>query len=278
LPPKYVELFDSTNDVFKELLIKCNFTIKKRIILINFFKNHILVSRLQEDQQRRIMPKFDDEENKKIDKLIRENIREMTKKIKECEDNIKSMSLEKISTDKEKLVRDNMKQNLVSKLTDFTRKLKMNEEEYMKKYRELVGDDLNYQSKKIIILNLFKFFLDINTNQGSSKSGRTDENFLKFETSNDILVKRDNEINNLLNSINELSSIFKDFQTLVLEQGTILDRIDYNIETAFENTKKAHVDLEKANKNMEKNCARNSNLVLLVIIFIMSILIIFKYF
>jgi len=92
------------------------------------------------------MPKFDDEENKKIDKLIRENIREMTKKIKECEDNIRSMSLEKISTDKEKLVRDNMKQNLVSKLTDFTRKLKMNEEEYMKKYRELVGDDLNYQS------------------------------------------------------------------------------------------------------------------------------------
>lgn len=23
LPPKYVELFDSTNDIFKELLIKC---------------------------------------------------------------------------------------------------------------------------------------------------------------------------------------------------------------------------------------------------------------
>jgi syntaxin 16 len=63
-----------------------------------------------------------------------------------------------------------------------------------------------------------------------------------------------------------------------MEQGTILDRIDYNIETAFDNTKKAHINLEKANKNMEKNCARNTNLILLIIIFIMSILIIFKYF
>ena len=95
------------------------------------------------------MPKFDDEENKKIDKLIRENIREMTKKIKECEDNIKSMSHERISSDKEVLVRDNMKQNLVTKLTDFTRRLKLNEEEYMRKYRELVGDDMSYQSKEL---------------------------------------------------------------------------------------------------------------------------------
>ena len=47
------------------------------------------------------MPKFDDDENKKIDRLIRDNIREMTKKIKECEDNIKMMAFEKIELNKE---------------------------------------------------------------------------------------------------------------------------------------------------------------------------------
>lgn len=39
---------------------------------------------------------------------------------------------------------------------------------------------------------------------------------------------------------------------LVVEQGTILDRIDVNLETAFEESKKANVQLVKANK-MDKN-------------------------
>ena len=91
LPPRYVEVFDSTNDIFKELLMKC-----KNVKLW-------LVARLQEDQQRRIMPKFDDEENKKVDRLIRENIREITNKIKQCEENIKSMAFEKVEMQKESL-------------------------------------------------------------------------------------------------------------------------------------------------------------------------------
>lgn len=40
---------------------------------------------------------------------------------------------------------------------------------------------------------------------------------------------RSKEINELTNSINSLAVLFKDFSVLVIEQGTILDRIDYNI-------------------------------------------------
>ena len=53
LPPKYMERFDMCNDIIKELEIKC-------IIFIYY-----LVSRLQENQQKRLVPKFDDDENKK---------------------------------------------------------------------------------------------------------------------------------------------------------------------------------------------------------------------
>ena len=42
------------------------------------------------------MPKFNEDDNKKIDKQINLNIRDMTKKIKECEDNIRHISLERI--------------------------------------------------------------------------------------------------------------------------------------------------------------------------------------
>jgi LPS O-antigen subunit length determinant protein (WzzB/FepE family) len=42
------------------------------------------------------MPKFDDDENIKLDKQIRINTYEMTKKIKECEEVIKEISMQKI--------------------------------------------------------------------------------------------------------------------------------------------------------------------------------------
>lgn len=53
------------------------------------------------------------------------------------------------------------------------------------------------------------------------------------------------EINKLVETINELTGIFKQMAELVYEQGTILDRIDFNIEETLENTKKANIQLEK---------------------------------
>ena len=58
-------------------------------------------------------------------------------------------------------------------------------------------------------------------------------------------MKRDVEINQLVDTMNELGDIFKQLNNLVIEQGNILDRIDYNIEQTLENTKKANKQLKK---------------------------------
>ena len=50
---------------------------------------------------------------------------------------------------------------------------------------------------------------------------------------------KDEEISHLVKSINDLASIFKDLSVLVVEQGTILDRIDHNIEQAKDDTEQA---------------------------------------
>ena len=54
--------------------------------------------------------------------------------------------------------------------------------------------------------------------------------------------QRGTEIASIAKSIEELAQIFKELAALVIDQGTILDRIDYNMETAVEHVEKGKDD------------------------------------
>jgi syntaxin 16 len=60
------------------------------------------------------------------------------------------------------------------------------------------------------------------------------------------------EIVKVAQSINELASLFRELNVLVIEQGTILDRIDYNVEQTVERVKHGVVDLDAADKISKK--------------------------
>jgi syntaxin 16 len=62
-----------------------------------------------------------------------------------------------------------------------------------------------------------------------------------------------------------------------MEQGTILDRIDYNIDVASTNVSSGKKNIEKAEKYQKNNCFRNVIIILIICIFIEGLLIIFKF-
>jgi len=62
-------------------------------------------------------------------------------------------------------------------------------------------------------------------------------------TNDAAIQQREREIEDIAKGIIELSEIFKELQTMVIDQGTMLDRIDYNVELARDRVKDAHVDL-----------------------------------
>lgn len=52
----------------------------------------------------------------------------------------------------------------------------------------------------------------------------------------------------MVDMVNDLAQVFKSLNQLVIDQGTILDRIDYNIDSTVANVKKANVQLRKVIK------------------------------
>lgn len=67
----------------------------------------------------------------------------------------------------------------------------------------------------------------------------------------EVVQGRDTEIAKIAQSIEELGAIFKELAVLVIDQGTILDRIDYNMEAVVEHTKTGISQLERAEKSQK---------------------------
>ena len=253
----YVESYKEVNNILDDLLT--NFSSLKNL------------------QQERIKTKFNDEkiENRKIDKEIKKLILKMMKKIKFCE------ALMKIQKQKnninhenniEEKVKNNVRTLLIGKIQNFTNEFRKNEQQFLKYLKEMGNDD--------------EFLIKENNNLNDSfnsledKKDNLNKDFL-YTQEDDLKIqikKRDEDINILVNSINDLAGIFKDLQTIVQEQGTILDRIDYNIDVSYDNSHKGLKFIKKAEEHQNESCFRNIILLLFVIIFVETILIIFKIF
>ena len=101
-------------------------------------------------------------------------------------------------------------------------------------------------------------------------------NFLMKEEPNILLKERDNELDKIVKGVSNLHEMFKDMTILVNEQGTILDRIDYNIDIGYDNVSRGKKKLHEANESKKGSCFRNAIMLLMLFVFIESMLILNK--
>jgi len=117
--------------------------------------------------------------------------------------------------------------------------------------------------------------IDLSTEEGGSFF--TTQQVQVVDDLQEAIESRDQEISKIAQSIEELGTIFKELAVLVIDQGTILDRIDYNMEAVVESTKTGVKQLEKAEK-AQKNARPMKCIGCLVItIFILLIILILKH-
>jgi len=167
-----------------------------------------------------------------------------------------------------------MNQNILKEFNMFSKKFKLNEEIYSQKCKELliIEEDDNMLEMNDMSTN------NSESNENERNRGGGGDNFLLTEEPDFILQSRDNELNEIIKGVTNLQELFKDLQTIVIEQGSILDRIDYNIDIGFNNFSKGKKKIIDANEKHKSSCFRNVILFLLLCIFIESMLLLFKIF
>lgn len=87
--------------------------------------------------------------------------------------------------------------------------------------------------------------------------------------------QQNEELNQMVSMMNELNSLFRDVSLLVVQQGTILDRIDTKIELSLQNVQKGTSELEKANDYQKSKgfyCYIGTVTVLIILCFVIVIL------
>lgn len=90
------------------------------------------------------------------------------------------------------------------------------------------------------------------------------------------LQAREKEISNIAMGILEISTIFKEMETLVIDQGSLLDRIDYNLQNTVQDLKSSDKELIKA-KSYQKRTTKCKIIFLLILVtFALFILVLVK--
>ena len=241
--PRYMDMYEQCNNLLKDLEIEFN--------------------KLKEEQQKRIVPTFDETNTKLINQNIQMISDKMTQKLKKCKYLTKELKTLLANSSLDDNIKINMYQNLLNRLAETSRALQINEERQLQKYQEFNGVEDS--------------FFNIN-NYDSIETNQT-QNFRSIDTKKlDINKERNKEIDLIVKTVNELKEIFLDVSNLIIEQGTILDRIDYNTYQARHNIRRGNNEMEETHERLKSGCVRRINQILIISIFIMSILIIFKFF
>lgn len=88
---------------------------------------------------------------------------------------------------------------------------------------------------------------DADKSYSQSALQQTAQQQLQLGSNDAAIAQREREINDIANGIIELSDIFRELQTMIIDQGTMLDRIDFNVE-------RMALDVKGADKELKVVC------------------------
>jgi len=97
-----------------------------------------------------------------------------------------------------------------------------------------------------------------------------------IEADSKFLDERDEEITRVARAVDDISHIFKELAVLVIDQGTILDRVDFNMEAVAERTRHATTQLLRAEAHDKDKRPLKTVLSLLLLVALLALILFLK--
>ncbi|MBA0783314.1 hypothetical protein Gotri_001044 [Gossypium trilobum] len=185
-------------------------------IAANVQRARTKMAELAKAHAKALMPSFGD--GKEDQRIIESLTHEITNLLRKSEKRLQKLSASGPSEDSN--VRKNVQRQLATDLQNLSMELRKKQSTYLKRLRQQTegqdGVDLE---------------MNINGNRSYAENDDLD----------DMVVE----------SVNELAQIMKDLSVLVIDQGTIVDRIDYNIQNVATTVEEGLKQLQKVLENTE---------------------------
>eukprot|EP00246_Nothoceros_aenigmaticus_P012768 TRINITY_DN4102_c0_g1_i2.p1 TRINITY_DN4102_c0_g1~~TRINITY_DN4102_c0_g1_i2.p1 ORF type:complete len:209 (+),score=55.76 TRINITY_DN4102_c0_g1_i2:154-780(+) len=184
---------------------------------------------------RALMPTFDDDSGDQHTVELLSN--EITKLLKRSEQRLQQLS--KVSGSQEDAnLRRNVQRSLATDLQSLSLEFRKQQKGYLQRLRQQqeggsadgIGVDL--QSKREEDTSFFD-------------PGFNEQQVSLLKHSEAQSLEREKEITQIVSSVNDLAQIMKELSALVIDQGTIVDRIDFNVQNVAASVEQGVKELEQ---------------------------------
>ncbi|KAI9799973.1 MAG: hypothetical protein M1825_004344 [Sarcosagium campestre] len=270
LPPRWVDISDEVTELLTDIA-------KKSLKLDRLHSKHVL-------------PGFDDEhvrreEEGEIERLTQDITRGFhacQKAIKRVETMVRESRQQGAGVSKgEETMARNIQISLAGRVQEASAGFRKKQSAYLKKLRGLGGmtpplDRASTPQQQSQNPYSDPSLLESDADKSYSQS-TLQQTSQKQLTSNDAsIMQREREITEIATGIIELSDIFRELQGMIIDQGTMLDRIDYNVERMAVDVKAADKELVVASGYQRRNTKRKIILLLIILVVGMFILLLVK--
>ncbi|KAJ7462326.1 syntaxin-like t-SNARE protein TLG2 [Mycena galericulata] len=258
LPPKWVDISDQVQDILTDTQAK--------------------IAALEKLHAKHVLPGFTDRsmEEREIEAITTD----ITKDFRRCQGLIQRIGVQSHSFPPEApsthaaLAAKNVQRGLAAKVQDLSATFRKKQRVYMEK---LQGHAIKNQD-----LLIASGTISLKGSEGMSAvdddvaaATHTQVQSLSADPSQD-LTTRDRELTEIAKSISSLAELFKDLSVLVIEQGTVLDSVEYNIEQTASQVQDAVRELNVATGYQKNTGRRQCIFLLLLIIFGLVVVLILK--
>lgn len=223
LPPQWVDISEEISNNMQQARVKMN--------------------ELAKAHAKALRPTFGD--NKDEQRAIESLTHEITRLLKKCEKSLQQLSSGK-GPNEDATLRKNVQRSLATNLQSLSMEFRKQQKGYLERLRRQqdipvaadLGMDLNEQRTSII---------DDDDDLGFGK-----QHLSRVKKAEKMTIEREKEISQIVESVNDLAQIMKDLSVLVIDQGTIVDRIDYNLQNVASSVEQGVKQLERAEKTQKK--------------------------